>query len=173
MADPQNTTQSNVTTTRPYFIDSGQNYPFFGNSDQNKPLSEEANSHKVTPRISIENGNATPVVLKNEFTLFNGEYNKNKRIKKEFYYSYNKWFNEVAHLSLVKQQIAHKSFLKIIGMGEIALPFIFQEFKKQPMLALIEALEAIVGKDVASCATTHREAVRVWLEWGKEKHLIK
>lgn len=171
MTDTQNTTQMTVTTTIPYSIDSGQYYPFNSNSDQSQPLIEDVNEHKVT-RIFIESGNATTPTLKNEFTLFNREYNKKKRIKKEFYYSYNKWFDETAHLSVVNKQISNISFLKMVGLGEDVLPYLLKEFKKVPSIALLIALEAIIGKDIAQTASNHTEAVDLWIKWGEEKDLI-
>lgn len=97
----------------------------------------------------------------------------NNSTKDKFYVLYNKWFEETAHLSLIKQQTSDMSFLKIIGMGETALPYIFKELKKIPMISLMIALEAIISVDVAEKATSHKEAVNMWLAWGKKKNLIK
>lgn len=91
-----------------------------------------------------------------------------EKAKQEFNALVKTWFEETAHLSLVRQQIIHPSFLRIIGMGEDALPFVFREFEKIPMLAWLVALEAIVGEDMASDAKTHKDAVKIWLDWGKE-----
>ena len=76
------------------------------------------------------------------------------------------WKDETSHFSLVRQHVDNINFLKIIALGEDALPLIFAEFRKLPILAWFKALEAITGADPAQKATSHREAVELWLAWA-------
>jgi hypothetical protein len=85
---------------------------------------------------------------------------------------YNEWFDACAHLSVVKQQVAHDAFLALVGIGKPALPFIFEKLAECPMLALLKALKAITREDVARNAT-HREAVELWRDWGINKGFIR
>jgi hypothetical protein len=63
--------------------------------------------------------------------------------------------------------IAHPSYLRIIGMGPVILPFLFKELKERPDHWLV-ALNSITGKDPAPIGSTFDMAVEAWLRWGRE-----
>lgn len=126
----------------------------------------------ISEHLEYEKGDDAYINAKRRLIVETVPRNKARReeTKRNFYRWYEEWFDEKAHLSIVKKQIAHKSFRKIIGMGEKALPFIFREFENVPMLAWLEALEAIAAEDVASKAKSFQEAIDLWLEWGQKRH---
>jgi hypothetical protein len=101
------------------------------------------------------------------------EEHKLYELKSEFDGLVTRWINAIKYLSTEKQQKDHPAFLRIVGMGERALPFIFEEFSKRPFVAWLSALEAIVGKDITAETMSFREAVSCWLEWGKAKGYLK
>ena len=94
-------------------------------------------------------------------------------IKSEFDTLVKVWTSTIKYQSLESQQIKHPAFLRIVSMGEKVLPYIFEEFSKRPFMAWFRALTAIVGQDIASEAKSFREAIELWLKWGKEKNYLK
>src|ERR1700761_839538 len=44
------------------------------------------------------------------------------------------WKSETWHLSSIRSTISHPAYLKIIGMGKDALPFIFEDMRKEKSL---------------------------------------
>ncbi|MDQ3062056.1 MAG: hypothetical protein M3R14_04225 [Acidobacteriota bacterium] len=93
--------------------------------------------------------------------------------KQEFQTLVKVWTKATSRFSFVRQQIVHPSFLRIIGMGEKALPLILEEVKERPIPSWFTALEAISGKDVASDATNIGEAAQCWIRWGQNEGYLK
>lgn len=77
------------------------------------------------------------------------------------------WKKETAHLSIVSRQASTMSFLHIVSLGEEAVPWIFEEFERSPSASWPIVLEAITFENPAINATSYREAVKQWLDWGK------
>jgi hypothetical protein len=80
------------------------------------------------------------------------------------------WRNETGHLSSVAKMTAHPSYLRIIGLGQHALPLILKELKERPDHWLV-ALNAITGEDPAPESSTFGDAVQAWIAWGRKKGL--
>lgn len=76
------------------------------------------------------------------------------------------WKSATWHISSVRRRISHPAYLKIIGMGKEALPFIFDDMRKEPA-HWFWALEAITRENVAPDCTSLREVHEAWLDWGK------
>lgn len=91
-------------------------------------------------------------------------------IKQEFVDLLNTWVNAIKYQSLESQQIKHPAFLRIIAIGNNVLPYIFEEFSKRPFIAWFKALQAITGQDAGSEAKSFKDAVELWLEWGRENN---
>jgi len=94
-------------------------------------------------------------------------------IKPEFENLVKVWKKATVHYSFVRQKIVHPAYLRIVGMGEKAIPFILQELKERPSASWFPALEAISGNDAAQAAKTVDEAVQSWLNWGKQQSYLK
>jgi hypothetical protein len=78
-----------------------------------------------------------------------------------------KWKRATLHTSSLTKMIAHPSYLRIIGMGPVILPFLFKELKERPDHWLV-ALNSITGEDPAPIGSTFDIAVEAWLRWGRE-----
>jgi hypothetical protein len=76
------------------------------------------------------------------------------------------WKEETWFSSSIKKRIAHAAFLKIIGLGNAAIPFILEELRREPDYWSY-ALEAITREDPAPNAQNLRELRDAWLAWGK------
>lgn len=96
-----------------------------------------------------------------------------EKAKREFDVLVKEWKEATAHFSSERQQVGHLSFLRIAVLGEKALPLILDEFRREPTSGWLSVLEAFAGKDVASDATTYREAIECWINWGKDKGYLK
>ena len=77
----------------------------------------------------------------------------------------DEWEADTAFTSAIDTMVLHQSYQDIIGMGSLALPFIFRRLHKSPA-RWFWALRAIVGHDVAEGAQTSEEAANRWYEWG-------
>jgi len=81
------------------------------------------------------------------------------------------WYRETGMLSMIHKKSMHPAYQRIIGMGKDALPFIFQEMKKNRGHWLW-ALSAIQGDDVAQPECSLKQAVEAWMKWGEENGYI-
>jgi hypothetical protein len=93
-------------------------------------------------------------------------------LRKEFQKHAEKWRSETKFLSSIHQITLHPSYLRIIGMGSPALPFIFEELEKKSG-HWFSALHAITGADPVPTEDQGRikKMVQHWLEWGKAQTL--
>ena len=80
-----------------------------------------------------------------------------------------KWKLETGHLSSMARKSRHESYRQIIEMGEIAIPMILADLKKQPT-RWFHALHALTGSDPIpqSSRGITTEMTAAWLKWGKE-----
>ena len=95
------------------------------------------------------------------------------RIKSEFENLVKDWKKATVHYSFIRQKIVHPAYLRIVGMGEKAIPFILEELRESPSASWFPALEAISGNIAAPEAKTVGEAVQSWLSWGKQQSHLK
>ncbi|HEY8796270.1 MAG TPA: hypothetical protein VIO85_00245 [Candidatus Dormibacteraeota bacterium] len=65
----------------------------------------------------------------------------------------------------------HPAYLRIIGMGEKAVPLILTEMSRNGD-HWFWALEAITGENPARDSRTVPEATEAWLRWGKVRQLV-
>ena len=77
------------------------------------------------------------------------------------------WKSETWHLSSIRRTISHPSYLKIIGMGREALPYIFEDMRKEKSL-WFWALEAITRVELLPSSTSMDALHNAWLEWAEE-----
>jgi hypothetical protein len=95
-----------------------------------------------------------------------------EKIKQEFDNLVKTWVSDIKYKSIESQQINHDAFLRIIAIADKVLPSVFQEFSKRPFMAWLRVLPAITGQNIASEAKSFPEAVRLWIEWGKQNDYL-
>ena len=76
------------------------------------------------------------------------------------------WRDATWHISSIKKRTSHPDYVKIIGIGRPAIPWILQELRETPDYWFV-ALEAITRDDPAPNATTLDELRDAWLAWGE------
>lgn len=67
--------------------------------------------------------------------------------------------------------MAHPAYLKIIGMGKDALPFIFKDLDARPD-DWIPALMSITEDNPVKPDDNFEQAVKAWLRWGREHNYL-
>jgi len=75
------------------------------------------------------------------------------------------WKLETWHISSIRKTISHEAYLKIIGMGKDALPFIFEDMRKEKSL-WFWALEAITRQNILPDTKSTDELHEAWLDWA-------
>jgi len=77
------------------------------------------------------------------------------------------WRNQTWYVSSIQKRISHPDYLKIIGLGAKAVPWILEELKNEPDY-WFAALEAITREDPAPNASSVAELRDAWLAWGEK-----
>lgn len=110
----------------------------------------------------IQTGTATQK-HKNSNTSLIDEFNKHAEI----------WKLETEYLSAPSEKYLHPSYVRIIGLGTPALPFILSHIKKAPGDWFC-ALRAISGDNPVTdeMAGDLKKMTKSWLKWGAIKGLI-
>lgn len=81
------------------------------------------------------------------------------------------WRRETRFVSVVRRKMAHPAYLKIIGMGKDALPFIFKDLDARPD-DWIPALMSITEDNPVKPDDNFEQAVKAWLRWGREHNYL-
>ena len=84
-----------------------------------------------------------------------------------------RWLAERGPASLTTRMVLHPAYQQIIGMGPLALPFIFREMQRRPG-HWFWALRAIAGVDPVpeELRGNIPEMTNCWLEWAKSRGYI-
>ena len=81
------------------------------------------------------------------------------------------WRKETRHFSLVKKAVAHRAYKKILTLGKGAIPLILRELQERPD-HWFDALELLADENPVLPEHDFDQAVRAWLDWGREKGFI-
>lgn len=79
----------------------------------------------------------------------------------------SQWRKETEHISSIAKASMHPAYQRIIGMGNIAVPYLLRELQQDPD-HWFWALNAITEQDPAQSEDTFDGAVSAWLRWGRE-----
>lgn len=83
----------------------------------------------------------------------------------------DEWRKATKHISSVDEMVLHPNYLKIIAMGESAIPLLLRELKERPDHWLV-ALHVLTDQDPAQPEDSFYEAVQAWVAWGtREGHI--
>jgi hypothetical protein len=91
-------------------------------------------------------------------------------VQKRFDDLKRQWIDETQHLSSIREKSMHPAYQQIIGMGALALKFIFNDMNTEPNY-WFWALRAITGQDpVTEGARGDINAMtKNWLAWATDK----
>jgi hypothetical protein len=85
------------------------------------------------------------------------------------------WKIQTAHFSTIFHKVNNTNYLKIIGMGEKALPYILKDLQEAPDHWFV-ALNAIAKPEINPVKEDDfgdmSQMSKSWIEWGKENNII-
>ena len=96
-----------------------------------------------------------------------------EELHREFCELVDQWREETFGQSLAAPGVLHPAYLRIIGMGEQAIPWILGELEENGGQWYV-ALQSITGEDpIAEEDRGHRPKMRAtWREWGRRNGWI-
>ena len=100
-----------------------------------------------------------------------GVLEKAEPLRIEFEVLAKRWQRDTRHLSQISKKITHSAFLRIIGMGEAAIPLILESLREKPA-HWFTALRAISNTDPAKPDDTPSQAGEAWIAWGISRRYI-
>lgn len=125
-------------------------------------MADQTDSDKKTEDVS-------PKVFTREIPT---RYLEDSELEQTFRRLADEWRNETIMYSLVLQKTAHPAYLRIIEMGEKAVPLILREIQERGGYWFV-ALSAISGEDPVRPGSDYEQAVQAWLRWGKDKGYVR
>lgn len=81
------------------------------------------------------------------------------------------WQDETLFTSSVAEKVTNSNFIKIVELGEEAIPLILEDINFNPS-NLVWALNAITGRRISDENISVAEACKRWVKWGKTMKLI-
>ena len=93
-------------------------------------------------------------------------------LERRFHEAAERLYAETAFLSSMHQIVSHPCYLRIVGMGAVALPLLLRELPRRPAL-WFWALNAITDEDPAKGIDNVREAAERWMAWSRERGLVE
>lgn len=75
------------------------------------------------------------------------------------------WRRETWYKSSISRRTSHPAYLKIISLGQQAIPWILQELRQSPDY-WFPALEALARDNFSPKANSMKELCDAWLQWG-------
>lgn len=84
----------------------------------------------------------------------------------------DEWYKDTKHVSSVDEMVLHHNYLKVISMGQDAVPLLLRELEQRPDHWLV-ALNVITEQDPAKPEDNFHEAVQAWLAWGRREGYLR
>jgi hypothetical protein len=96
---------------------------------------------------------------------------QSERLRPEFEALAAQWRRDTQHLSQISKMVVHPCYLRIIGMGEPALPLLLEELRDRPAHWFV-ALQSIANTDPTPKGSSPAVARDLWLAWGRTQGYI-
>ncbi len=77
------------------------------------------------------------------------------------------WYEDTQLTSSLQEKVLHPAYLRIIGMGTAALPFILRDLSDRPAQWFV-ALVSITDTDPVRPGDSFASATKKWLRWGRD-----
>lgn len=93
-----------------------------------------------------------------------------KDVAHKFQQLARQWKEETIHVSSFVDMVTHPAYLAIIGMGEKALPFLFDELRRDPdhWFAALSAITQQNDVIAPAAAGSLDEMTDAWLRWARQ-----
>ncbi len=89
-----------------------------------------------------------------------------EKLRGEFRLLAEQWRVDTQHLSQISKKVIHPSYLRIIGMGEAAVPLILEELRDRPA-HWFAALQSTTNANPVSPGSSPAASRDAWLAWGR------
>lgn len=83
-----------------------------------------------------------------------------------------KWHKDTFLEASITAALTHPAYYGIIGLGERVIPLILHELEQRPDHWFV-ALTALTQEDPSNPGDGFDAAVQAWLQWGRERNLLK
>jgi hypothetical protein len=93
-------------------------------------------------------------------------------INQEFAALVEEWERETFFHSSLSKQFTHPAYVRIIAMGEKAIPLVLKELQKDNG-DWFYALKFMAGKDLSAGIEDYQVAKEAWLNWGYKNNYIQ
>lgn len=144
----------------------------FGRSESTMALERAINEvkEKLTPELVIS---VIAYYVRRQELWWQGstEIELDSPIEKRFHDLAEKWRKETKHISSLTKILLHPAYQRIIGMGPVAIKFILRELERRPY-HWFWALESITGENPVHSEDDFDNAVKAWLQWGRQHGFI-
>jgi hypothetical protein len=77
------------------------------------------------------------------------------------------WYEDTQLTSSLQDKVLHPAYLRIIGMGTAAVPFILRDLRDRPAQWFV-ALASITDDDPVRLGDSFVVATKKWLRWGSQ-----
>ena len=115
------------------------------------------------------------VPLRQDWDIVKATYRGKDNIEQDFYELASAWKIQTAHFSTTYHKVNNTNYLKIIGMGEKALPYILRDLEEAPEHWFV-ALNSIAKPEINPINEEDFgdmvEMSKAWVNWGREKNII-
>ena len=95
-----------------------------------------------------------------------------EQFRVEFEALNKKWQRDTKHLSLISKKITHPAYLRIMGMGEAAIPLLLEALRDKPA-HWFAALRATTNIDPSPPEGNPSKSRDAWLDWGRSQGFIE
>ena len=96
---------------------------------------------------------------------------KAEELRVEFEGLSKRWQRDTRHLSQISKKVGHPAYLRIIGMGEAAIPLLLEALRDRPT-HWFAALRATANTDPCPIDANPSGARIAWLSWGSSHGYI-
>ena len=93
---------------------------------------------------------------------------KSKELEDQFARLADRWERETGFYSSPTKRCAHEDYKSIVKMGKPAIGLILSRMRKKPGNWFV-ALAYLAKTDAAKDTHTFDEAIKAWLDWGKQQ----
>jgi len=90
---------------------------------------------------------------------------RSRRLSVEFDALSKRWHRDTRHVSLISEKTLHPAYLRIIGMGDSAIPLLLEALRDKPA-HWFTALRSTTNADPASTSVSLSMAREAWIRWG-------
>ena len=137
-----------------------------GYAPESRHRNEEPNTWGASRQARVND--ADRYITVNHESCLEQDDTRKDGVEEKFNRLRNRWKSEMMHVSSTTKRVLHPSYQAIIGMGQVALPFLFKELERN-VDSWFWALHAITEADPSppEARGDGQAMAKAWLEWAE------